>query len=102
MAIQPPDNLLWWALLKYWTIDQLWPPDNEDDAYALAQQWTLGAQAVRGTIGQVTNVASAVPAGWPDEVGGQFATGIGSFGGAVEGLAAAMDELSGKAKAYGD
>ncbi|MGQ0840895.1 WXG100-like domain-containing protein, partial [Actinokineospora sp.] len=73
MAIpEPPDDHGFWSAVKAASIDQLWPPDNEDVAFALYESWKAAADAVDAMNNRAMGAGDLAHDAWPDQAGYGF------------------------------
>jgi hypothetical protein len=73
MAIpEPSDNVGFWDTVKKYTVDQVWPPDDENDAWALAAEWKSVAKLLEDTATGLEAQAKRSEQVWFDTAGAQF------------------------------
>ncbi|OLR95291.1 WXG100-like domain-containing protein [Actinokineospora bangkokensis] len=98
---EPNDSYGFWETVKYYSIDQLWPPDDEDVAWQLAAAWKSAAEQVEQGAQLIDTWLSRVPGAWPDLAGIQYSDSGKVLGQNYRELATAMRGLADGAQQYG-
>jgi hypothetical protein len=70
---EPHDPVGFWESVKDKAWDQLWPPDDEQDAWDLAAEWRGVAQSMTATADALEAQAQQSETVWLDTAGAQFA-----------------------------
>ena len=103
MAVpEPSDNVGLWESVKRYTFDQVWPPDDEADAWALARQWQAVAKLMDDTATELEAQAKVSETVWVDDAGAQFAYALRSLPKNFRLIARSMSSLADGIDDYGD
>ncbi|GFJ95363.1 WXG100-like domain-containing protein [Phytohabitans rumicis] len=102
MAIpEPVDPSGLWALIVDLSAHTIWPPDNEDRVFELANAWDAAATMVEDARAPLLAAQVRVLTAWPDTAGAQFASNGIQLAESYGELAAVMRDLADFVRTYG-
>src|SRR5262245_3219645 len=99
---EPSDNVGFWGTIKKYTIDQVWPPDSEQDAWDLAAEWKAVAKLMENTATGLEAQAKRSEVVWFDQAGAQFTFVLRHLPESFRMLATNMKSLSDGMHDYGN
>ncbi|TDV40067.1 hypothetical protein [Actinophytocola oryzae] len=99
---EPTDPVGFWESVKDKSWDQLWPPDDEQDAWDLAAEWRGVARILESTATSLETQANVSETVWLDTAGAQFAYILRQLPDAFRLIAENMNVLADGVHDYGN
>lgn len=99
---EPSDNVGFWESVKNKTIHQLWPPDDEQDAWELADRWRSVARTMDQTAQTFAAKATVSAQVWTDMAGAAYAYKLRRLSENFRLLAQNMNALADGMRDYGN
>src|SRR4051794_27475682 len=99
---EPSDNVGFFETIKRYTFDQVWPPDDEQDAWDLARQWQAVAKLMDDTATHLEAQAKVSETVWLDDAGAQYAYALRSLPANLRLMAQSMRSLGDGIDDYGN